>query len=63
LAGVVGFLVASFFLSQEYSKQLYILLALGPVLLKVTGVGGPSASSLRVPASPAAALRRLARPG
>lgn len=34
-AGVLGFMVASFFLSEEYSKQLYVLLALGPALLKV----------------------------
>jgi exopolysaccharide production protein ExoQ len=59
-AGLVGFLVASFFLSQEYSKQLYILLAMGPVLLKVTGVRDLPTTSLRIPASPAAALRRLA---
>lgn len=35
LCGVLGFLVASFFLSEEYSKQLYLLLAMGPALLRV----------------------------
>ena len=34
-AGLVGLLVASFFLSEEYNKQLYVLLAMGPVLLKL----------------------------
>jgi exopolysaccharide production protein ExoQ len=58
-AGIVGFLVASFFLSQEFSKQLYVLLALGPVLLKVTSPRGRTGTTLRVPASPATALRRL----
>lgn len=33
--GMLGFLAASFFLSEEYSKQLYLLLAMGPALLKV----------------------------
>jgi PST family polysaccharide transporter len=60
-AGLVGFLVASFFLSQEYSKQLYVLLALGPVLLKVTSARVAAAPSpLRIAPSPAAAFRRLA---
>lgn len=35
LCGLIGFLAASFFLSEEYSKQLYLLLAMGPALLKV----------------------------
>jgi O-antigen ligase len=35
LCGVLGFLAASFFLSEEYSKQLYLLLAMGPALLRV----------------------------
>lgn len=34
--GLVGFLAASFFLSEEFSKQLWILLAFGPALLKLT---------------------------
>jgi O-antigen ligase len=37
LCGVLGFLAASFFLSEEYSKQLYLLLAMGPALLRVAG--------------------------
>jgi O-antigen ligase len=35
LCGLLGFMAASFFLSEEYSKQLYLLLAMGPALLKV----------------------------
>ncbi len=35
LCGLLGFLAASVFLSEEYSKQLYLLLAMGPALLKV----------------------------
>lgn len=38
LCGVIGFLAASFFLSEEYSKQLYLLLAMGPALVKVAGL-------------------------
>ncbi len=33
--GFVGFLAASFFLSEEFSKQLWILVALGPALLRL----------------------------
>jgi O-antigen ligase len=33
--GLVGFLAASFFLSEQFSKQLWILLALGPALLRL----------------------------
>jgi O-antigen ligase len=35
--GLVGFLAASFFLSEEFSKQLWVLLALGPALLRLAG--------------------------
>jgi O-antigen ligase len=37
-AGLLGFLVASVFLSEEYSKQLWILLAFGPFLLRVSAL-------------------------
>jgi O-antigen ligase len=33
--GLVGFLAASFFLSEQFSKQLWVLLALGPALLRL----------------------------
>lgn len=33
--GLLGMLVADFFLSEQFSKQLWILLALGPALLRV----------------------------
>ena len=36
LCGVTGFLAASFFLSEEYSKQLWIVVALGPALLRAS---------------------------
>jgi O-antigen ligase len=42
--GTIGFLAASFFLSEEYTKQLYLVLALGPALLKVARSSGPSAN-------------------
>lgn len=35
LIGLIGALVADTFLSQEYNKQLWLLLALGPALLSV----------------------------
>jgi O-antigen ligase len=35
LIGLVGVIVADTFLSQEYNKQLWLLLALGPALLSV----------------------------
>ncbi len=58
--GVLGFLVASFFLSEEYSKQLYVLLAFGPVLLRVAQNSNVATAVVsRLPASPAAALARL----
>lgn len=33
--GIVGFLAADFFLSDQYDKQLWLLLAMGPVLLAI----------------------------
>jgi O-antigen ligase len=39
VCGALGFLAASFFLSEEYSKQLYLLMAMGPALLKVAAAG------------------------
>jgi O-antigen ligase len=35
-AGAAGFLAASFFLSSEFSKQLWIVLAFGPLLQRVS---------------------------
>ena len=37
--GLVGFLTASFFLSEEVNKQLWILVALAPALLRLARVG------------------------
>ncbi|HTU95312.1 MAG TPA: O-antigen ligase family protein [Solirubrobacteraceae bacterium] len=54
LCGLLGFLAASFFLSEEYSKQLYLLLAMGPALLHV-------ANTARVEVPVPAAIRRSAR--
>lgn len=51
--GLVGFLAASVFLAEEYSKQLWLLLALGPALLRVSGPDGTNtASSSEAPSSP-----------
>lgn len=55
--GLVGFLAASIFLSEEYSKQLWLLLALGPALLRVSGADHAATTS-----SPAAAFPRTLRP-
>lgn len=38
---IVGFLAADFFASQQYSKQLWVLLALGPVLLRLSREPSP----------------------
>ena len=38
VAALSGFLAASFFLSAEYSKQLWILLAFGPLLQRVSAL-------------------------
>ncbi len=62
-AGVLGFMVASFFLSEEYSKQLYVLLALGPALLKVATSAGTTASKPAPPARPAYRAVRGPAPG
>lgn len=35
--GLIGFLAASFFLSEEFNKQLWILIALGPALQRLSG--------------------------
>jgi O-antigen ligase len=37
-SGLIGFLVAAFFLSQEHNKQLWILLAFGPFLLRISSL-------------------------
>lgn len=45
--GALGFLAASFFLSEEYSKQLYLVLAMGPALLKAATIHSRAAISSR----------------
>jgi O-antigen ligase len=47
LCGTIGYLSASFFLTEIFSKQLYLLLALGPVLLLTAGLRGASARPSR----------------
>ena len=49
-AALVGFLAGSIFLSEEYSKQLWILLAFGPLLLRVSRLPAPIRQRARVPA-------------
>ncbi len=51
--GLVGFLAASFFLTEEYSKQLWLLLALGPALLRVSGADTADTAPPSATASPA----------
>jgi hypothetical protein len=59
LCGVLGFLAASFFLSEEYSKQLYLLLAMGPALLHVARTQWADAPA-PAPARPSQSARRRA---
>lgn len=54
-AALVGVLVADFFIPEQYSKQLWFLLALGPALLAVARHANPQegdASSARQPPTP-----------
>jgi O-antigen ligase len=60
--GVLGFLAASFFLSEEYSKQLYLLLAMGPALLKVANSGVGSAVTAKVAGGSKRKVRSTGRP-
>jgi O-antigen ligase len=53
--GLIGILVADTFISQEYNKQLWLLLGLGPALLAI-------ARSERAKGSPAAAVAPSAAP-
>lgn len=46
-AGVLGYLVASFFLSEEYSKQLWTLLAFGPMLQQIATRSAPPPRNVR----------------
>jgi O-antigen ligase len=40
IVAIAAFLAADFFASQQFSKQLWLLLALGPALLALAGAGG-----------------------
>ena len=60
-AGLAGFLCASFFLSEEYSKQLWLLLAFGPMLLHVSTLP-PEGKTVRWRADARAAPRRAPLP-
>ena len=40
MIGTVAMLVAYFFATNQYEKQLWLLLAVGPALLTVAGRGG-----------------------
>lgn len=44
MCGTLGYLAASFFLTEIFSKQLYLLLALGPVLLATAKRGAVPAA-------------------
>jgi hypothetical protein len=45
LIAVMGYLVALFFSSQLYAKQLWLLLALGPALFAIAEHGAPRATA------------------
>ena len=55
--GLVGILSADFFASEQFSKQLWLLLGLGPALLAMAGRGGDP-----VEAEAAEGRRRLSAP-
>ena len=44
---VVGLLAAGFFLSGQYSKELWLLLGLGPALLAMSSRAGPTSDGLQ----------------
>jgi multisubunit Na+/H+ antiporter MnhE subunit len=47
VVALVALLAAYFFISREYSKQLWLLLALCPVLLEIVRANGRSAEPTR----------------
>ena len=49
LVGLIGFLAAEFFSSQLYSKQLWLLLALGPAVLATARTAAKQAAARRAP--------------
>jgi exopolysaccharide production protein ExoQ len=57
LVGLVAILVADFFASEQFSKQLWLLLGLGPALLAIAGrtegEAADEAAALRSPLAPA----------
>ncbi len=44
--GMVGHLAADFFFSAQYSKQLWLLLGLGPAMLTIARAGGASETGM-----------------
>ncbi len=58
---LVGILAADFFVSSQFSKQLWLLLGLGPALLAIAcrGSDEETAAELRTAAVPPLALERL----
>ena len=55
---LTGILVADFFSSEQYSKQLWLLLAMGPALLAIARQGRTEDDAVRpVTSSPAAVVR------
>ena len=44
---IVGLLAAGFFLSGQYSKELWLLLGLGPALLAMSSRAGPTSDGLQ----------------
>ena len=67
LIGMAGLLAADTFLSAEFDKQLWLLLALGPVLLAVARASSGRTTAVQTPSGPrswrfAPGIRRAVRP-
>ena len=60
VVALVGILAADFFITEQYGKQLWLLLGLGPALLGVARRTYPAAEQVAKSASAAQAARRAA---
>jgi O-antigen ligase len=62
VVALIGILAADFFVSDQYSKQLWVLLALGPALLAIARRPGSSSAPSRGRGRRSAAVSPLATP-
>jgi F0F1-type ATP synthase assembly protein I len=58
VVALVGILAADFFITEQYGKQLWLLLGLGPALLGVARRTYPAAQEERKPARKLRAVPR-----